>query len=61
MRGRLRRKNVKLGRRGVARSGEHTVAHRFQETAMEVKQNEMFAIHKRELAAFIRKQGTRKI
>lgn len=60
-RGKLRRKNVKLGRRGIARSGDMTVAHRFQETAMEAKKQEMFKVHMLELAAFIRKQGTRKI
>lgn len=56
-RGKWRRKVVRLGRRHIARSGEYTVAHRFQETAMQVADNEIYHGMVAGWRVFIAQQG----
>lgn len=53
--GKLRR----IGRRRVARHGNMTVAHPFQQRAQVEVRGDLMGVQERALAAFIRKQGTR--
>jgi len=56
LRGRIRRKTYKIGRRGVSRSGERTIAHGFQQEAMDRTQSTIYREMAKTLSAFMKQQ-----